>query len=114
MICDFGDVVVVPFPFIDRAVTKWRPALVISVRSFNEAHASSVMAMITTASKSIWPSDTPIEDGTSAGLQHPSIVRWKLFTLPNDLISHKAGSLSSADRARISAFAAENMAVTNS
>ena len=35
MICDAWDVVTVPFPFTDRAGLKRRPALVVSVETFN-------------------------------------------------------------------------------
>ncbi len=35
MICDAGDVVVVPFPFSDIAVAKARPALVVSSAKAN-------------------------------------------------------------------------------
>jgi mRNA interferase MazF len=42
-------VVVVPFPFIDRAIRRRRPALVVSGESFNSAHTAVLLAMITVA-----------------------------------------------------------------
>ncbi|MGA3309881.1 MAG: type II toxin-antitoxin system PemK/MazF family toxin [Xanthobacteraceae bacterium] len=98
MICDFGDVVVVPFPFVDLAAEKRRPSLILSHTTFNESHRHSICAMITTAARSKWPSDVAIEDLKPAGLDRPCVVRWKLFTLPNDFILRRAGRLAARDR----------------
>lgn len=101
MICDYGDVVVVPFPFVERDVVKRRPSVVLSSRIFNGENGSSVLAMITTGTGSHWPTDLKIIDGASAGLNHPSIIRWKLFTLPNELIDKVAGHLAPGDLANV-------------
>jgi len=93
------DVVVVPFPFTDKASSKRRPALVLSeAKSFNNHAAHSVLAMITSASNSDWPLDIEITDIKSGGLPFASIVRMKLFTLNNQLIIRKAGELGGKDR----------------
>lgn len=93
------DVVVVPFPFTDRAATKRRPALVLSERAaFNASVGHVVLAMITSASHSDWPLDVPLSDLHAAGLTSASVVRMKLFTLDERLILRKAGSLAAADR----------------
>jgi len=93
------DVVVVPFPFTDKTTTKRRPALVLSqANSFNKRVAHSVLAMITSASNSDWPLDIEIEDIDAAGLPYASIVRMKLFTLDDQLVIRKAGSLSTKDQ----------------
>jgi len=99
MICDPWDVVVVPFPFIERAAAKRRPSLVLSKKLFNRA-GHPVMAMITSAKHQPWPGDTFIRDHGSAGLRVPCTVRLKLFTLDNRLILRKVGKLSAADRNR--------------
>jgi mRNA interferase MazF len=100
VICSRWDVVVVPFPFTDRAAAKRRPALVISDDHFNHLIHHSVMAMITTADESVWPWDTPI-DHNSAGLHHACVVRLKLFTLDNRLVIRRLGGLAMPDRAKI-------------
>ncbi len=105
MICDFGDVVVVPFPFVDLAAEKRRPSLILSYMTFNDSHGHSICAMITTAARSKWPSDVAIEDPTPAGLNRPCVVRWKLFTLPNDFILRRAGRLAARDRDNVVAVA---------
>lgn len=98
------DVVVVPFPFTDRAATKRRPALVLSERStFNAGSGHVVLAMITSASHSDWPLDVTVSDLRAAGLTSPSVVRMKLFTLDERLILRKAGTLAAADRKAVAA-----------
>lgn len=92
------DVVVVPFPFVDMPVQKVRPALVLSVRDANRQNGHTLLSMITTASRSHWASDVVITGLSEAGLQASSLVRCKLFTLPNALISRKIGALDAADR----------------
>ena len=93
------DVVVVPFPFTDRATTKRRPALVLSnENTFNKKVGQSILAMITSANNSNWPLDTDIQDLDAAGLSSASVVRMKLFTLDDRLIVRKAGQLSGQDR----------------
>lgn len=110
MICEFGEIVVVPFPFVDRPIAKRRPALVLSNTAFNGDHGQSILAMITSAVRSEWPSDIPIEDIASTGLAHASLVRWKLFTLPNDVILKRLGVLGATDRKRVSNFSAQTIA----
>ena len=105
MICDFGDVVVVPFPFVDHAAEKRRPSLVLSHSAFNDSHGHSICAMITTAARTKWPSDVAIENLKPAGLKYPCVVRWKLFTLPNAIILRRAGCLAERDRDNIIAAA---------
>jgi len=102
VICEFGDVVVVPFPFVEQPVAKRRPAVVLSGASFNGDSGQSVLAMITSAAGSTWPSDLLIEDQEDAGLTRRCVIRWKLFTLPNDLILQRIGELSRGDGARLS------------
>jgi mRNA interferase MazF len=98
VICDAGDVVVVPFPFVDVAAEKRRPSLILSQRPFNQSSGHSICAMITTASRARWTSDITISDLAAAGLRRPCVVRWKLFTLPNEIILKRAGRLCDSDR----------------
>ena len=97
-ICDAADIAVVPFPFSDLAIAKPRPALVLSPRTMNEASGNTLFAMITTAARSHWPQDVPLADADNAGLTVASLVRMKLFTLDNRLVSRKIGALTNHDR----------------
>ncbi len=97
------DVVVVPFPFTDRTTTKRRPALVLSdAGNFNKKLGQSILAMITSASNSVWPLDVNIQDLDTAGLPSPSVVRMKLFTLDDQLVIRKAGALAKQDQSAVS------------
>lgn len=100
MICERYDVVVVPFPFIDRARTKKRPALVLSCRAFNRNN-HTILAMITTKHHPPWPGDAPITNYVAAGLHLPRIARFKLFTLDNRFLLRKIGHLSEIDTSEI-------------
>ncbi len=96
MICDPGDIAVVPFPFSERPGTKRRPALTLSHGDFNEL-GHTIFAMVTTRKHTPWPGDVAIEQIREAGLHHPCIVRLKLFTLDNRLILRRAGRLAKRD-----------------
>lgn len=111
MIYEFGAIVVVPFPFVDHSVVKKRPALVLSSKAFNTANGQTLLAMITTAARSTWPSDIVISDGGSAGLLHRSMIRWKVFTLPNATIERRLGFLSESDLAAVRTSVQQHLAV---
>lgn len=97
-VCDAGDIAIVPFPFTDLALAKPRPALALSAHKSNADSGNTIFAMITTAARSHWPSDVPLVDPAVAGLTAASLVRLKLFTLDNRLVSRRIGALSSRDR----------------
>ena len=101
MICEPGDVVVVPFPFSERPGTKKRPALVLSRQAFNKA-GHTLLTMITTRAHRAWPGDIEIARLDAAGLPLPCIVRLKLFTLDNRLFMRRIGSLAPVDRRQVS------------
>lgn len=98
MICDRYDVAVIPFPFAEIPVLKRRPAVVLSGRAFNTANSSTLVAMITSTTQTSWPSDVQIQDLELAGLWLKCLVRWRLTTVPNDLIARKLGKLGGFDR----------------
>lgn len=102
-ICDAGDIAIVPFPFTDIALSKPRPVLSLSARSSNESSGHTVFAMITTAARSHRPQDVEIRDAGPAGLRAGSLVRAKLFTLDNRLISRVIGRISGRDRRAVRA-----------
>ena len=103
MTYEFCDVVVVPFPFVEKSFSKHRPALVISSSWFNSQHEQIILSMITTARHSIWTSDIVLTDYELANLVDGSKVRFKLFTLEKFSITRRIGHLSSVDEASVSA-----------
>jgi mRNA interferase MazF len=97
MIFERFDVVVVPFPFVDAARSKPRPALVLSSMGFNRANFHTVLAMITRATHTKWPGDRAIEDLQPTGLRDASVVRFKVFTLDNRILQRRIGQLGRDD-----------------
>lgn len=100
---DVYQVVLVPFPFVDSAEAKKRPAVILSSDlSFNRKSRSCVMSMITSATHTPWPCDVDITDLSTAGLPVKSIIRMKLFTLDQRLILRPLGKLSQHDQNSLS------------
>jgi hypothetical protein len=97
------DIAVALFPFTDMDQRKPRPVVVLSNAAFNQAHGHVIAAMITTGAGSEWDSDHPILELAPTGLKHASLVRWKLFTLPLDVMPRKLGALDQADRGLLAA-----------
>jgi mRNA interferase MazF len=110
MICERFDVVVVPFPFVDAAKSKPRPALVLSGDAFNRRNGHTVLAMITRATHTQWRSDHRIGDLLPTGLRDASVVRFKVFTLDNRILQRRIGRLGDDDA---QGFAAALRAVFN-
>jgi mRNA interferase MazF len=63
--------------------------------------------MITRPLATARPSDLPIDVLGLARLPAPSMIRWKLFTLTNDVLKWTIGTLDEADRAAASQALAE-------
>jgi mRNA interferase MazF len=95
---DAFDMLVLPFPFTDRAAEKRRPAVALTARSVNAATGHTVCAMVTSADNAPWPHDVVIRELGPAGLSAPSLIRLKWFTIDNRLILRRAGALGSKDR----------------
>lgn len=90
-------IVVVPFPFTDKAKNKRRPALVISTEKFQKETGHVSLLMITSAQHSEWFCDFLITDLEKTGLPIESIVRQKIFTIDLRLIEKSIGHLSKKD-----------------
>ncbi len=70
-----GDVVWIPFPYVERATFKSRPALVLTARPLGLDDALIWVAMITSAARPRWAGDVVIADLELAGLPGASVVR---------------------------------------
>ena len=70
-----GDVVKVPFPYMDRSTRQSRPALVVSTPGLQETHNLLWVVMITSAENRGWPRDIAITALSRAGLPAPSVIR---------------------------------------
>ncbi len=70
-----GDIVKVPFPYTDRSMRQFRPALVVSTPTMEIRHGLIWVVMITSAENRGWPDDLPISRLADAGLPAPSVIR---------------------------------------
>ena len=93
-----GDVVLVPYPFGERAGGRKRPALVISPAEYNRNTSALLIAQITgRLSGESRPGDYTIEHWKDANLPRPALVRCRLATLQTSLVLRRLGKLTEAD-----------------
>jgi mRNA interferase MazF len=59
--------------------------------SFNRGNGRTLLAMITTAEHTPWPSDHAIRDLRPKGLRDARVLRWKLVTLCNWALHRRIG-----------------------
>jgi mRNA interferase MazF len=79
---EFGDVVLVPFPFTSQAASKKRPAAVVSNRAYNIARPDVVVMAITSQRRpSPAPGEIWVGEWQAAGLLKPSAVKPVFATL---------------------------------
>jgi mRNA interferase MazF len=99
---EFGDVVLVPFPFTSQAASKQRPAVIVSALTYNRAKPDIVLMAITSqfrpspALGEVW-----LRDWQAAGLLKPSAVKPVFATLEQTLIIRQLGTLTAADQAAL-------------
>ena len=105
---DFGDVVLVPFPFTSQTASKKRPAAVVSARAYNAAKPDVVVMAITSQLR---PSPTLgeiwVERWQAAGLLKPSAIKPVFATLEQRLVLRLLGTLDADDRAAVRKTIAE-------
>lgn len=90
----FGDVVIIEFPFTDGSNTKKRPALVL----FHDQHSSELLVARITSRIYQTDYDVEIEQWRQSNLLLRSCVRLsKLATLHTDILYKKLGELSESD-----------------
>ncbi|MEG4112247.1 MULTISPECIES: type II toxin-antitoxin system PemK/MazF family toxin [unclassified Microcoleus] len=91
---NFGDVVLVPFPFTDRTTNKKRPAVVISSDVYNAEYPNRILMGITSqVSSSPKVGDIVITDWRSAGLLKASMIKPVITTIEKKQIFKKLGRL---------------------
>ncbi len=100
--CEFGDVVLVPFPFTDQSQAKRRPAVVISSTALSDAAPDLIILAITSQTAHKRRLDRTVADWKEAGLLRPSLFKPVVTTIDPSLIIRKLGTLSSADRETLS------------
>ncbi len=93
----FGEIILLAFPFTDSAAIKKRPALVL----LDTGDGDVLVARVTTQSFPS-PYEIALADWSTAGLLASSFVKInKLATLETSLVERKLGKLTDADLALI-------------
>jgi mRNA interferase MazF len=95
------DIVRVPFPYTDRPVRQWRPALVVAAGRLEAEHGVLWVLMITSAENRRWSDDVPISNLRTAGLPAPSVVRCAKIATIEATDAQLIGHLPSPDRADV-------------
>jgi mRNA interferase MazF len=99
---EFGDVVLVPFPFTNQAASKKRPAVIVSSGAYNRTKPDVVVMAITSqlrpspALGEVW-----ISQWQAAGLIKPSAIKPVFATLEQAMIIRQLGTIFSSDQAAL-------------
>lgn len=88
-----GDIIWVPFPFVETQEIRSRPALVISAQPLGPDLDLLWVLMITNASRPSWPGDVIIVDHTAVGLPIPSKIRTEKISTVISSGSEKMGKI---------------------
>lgn len=95
---DQGDIILVPYPFGERAGGRKRPALVLSGADYNQATGELIIAQITgRMAGEERRGDYAIQDWKEANLPHPALVRSRVATLKTALVLRRLGKLTETD-----------------
>lgn len=96
---EFGDVVLVPFPFTDQTTSKKRPAVVISSNAYQGKRSDLILIAVTSqANPATSFGEMTITEWQAAGLIKPSIIKPVLTTIDRTLAIKKLGQLQNLDR----------------
>ena len=96
---EFGDVVLVPFPFTNQSASKQRPAVIVSSKAYNTAMPDAVVMAITSQLRpaagfgEVW-----ISEWRAANLLKPSAIKPVFATLEQSLILRQLGTLHPNDQ----------------
>jgi mRNA interferase MazF len=96
---EFGDIVLVPFPFTDQSAVKRRPAVVISSAAYHQARPDLLIMAVTSQQPStVSVGEVQVRDWQSAGLLKPSVLKPVLTTIDPTLVLKKLGRLTPHDQ----------------
>ncbi len=95
---DVWDVIKVPFPYTDRPVRQYRPALVVAAGDILESHGLLWVVMITSAANRGWPGDVAVSDLSMASLPVASVIRTAKIATIEARDGERLGTLPDKDR----------------
>ena len=96
---DFGDLVLVPFPFTDQSGIKKRPAIIVSSVAYNAVRPDLILMAVTSQVRPVAGfGEVEISDWHKAGLLKPSVIKPVMATVEKRLIIRQLGRLEPIDR----------------
>jgi mRNA interferase MazF len=96
---NFGDLVLVRFPFTDQSGAKQRPAVVISNSAYQRQRPDVILLAITSQLRlTLGFGEALITDWQRAGLLKASVLKPIIFTAEKNLLHTRLGSLSERDQ----------------
>src|SRR5262245_52143093 len=99
MAYQFGDVVLVPFPFTDHSTTKQRPGVVVSDSAYQRERRDVILMAITSQVRGSGAfGEVFVQDWQAARLLKPSAIKPVIATFEQALIIRTLGRLSPRDQ----------------
>lgn len=98
MTYNFGDVVLVDFPFSSNVGIKKRPAVIISKTSFNDSKKDIVLLAITSKVDDLTIGEALLKNWKEAGLVKPSAFKSVIFTVEKEFVDKTIGTLTAIDK----------------
>ena len=95
---EFGDVVLVPFPFTDQAASKRRPAVVISSSAYHRERPDLIILAVTSQTRPEAAfGEAAVGKWREAGLLRPSVLKPVVATIERRLVLRRLGRLAEED-----------------
>ncbi|MBV8739622.1 MAG: type II toxin-antitoxin system PemK/MazF family toxin [Alphaproteobacteria bacterium] len=102
--CEFGDIILVPFPFTDQSTSKKRPAVVISSANYHRSRPDYIIMAVTSRMRVLaMIGKLIVRDWREAGLLKPSTIKPIIATIEHALVLRRLGSLRADDQAALRA-----------
>lgn len=100
---NFGDVVLVGFPFTNLQTTKKRPAVIISSQRYQQHRPDVILMAITSQLRQpLAAGEALLQDWQAAGLVKPSVLKPLIATIEKKQIIQIRGQLSPTDKESLS------------
>jgi len=96
---EFGDIVLVPFPFTDQTGNKKRPAVVVSSDAYHIARPDLILLAVTSQVRPGTAfAEATVDQWKQSGLLRPSVIKPVVATIERRLALKKLGRLQLRDR----------------
>lgn len=99
---NFGDIVLVKFPFTNFQATKQRPAVIISSQLYHEKRPDIILMAVTSRIRTpLATGEAEIENWENAGLVKPSVFKPLIATIEKEQIIKTLGITTAEDQSRL-------------